>query len=101
VELCEWLTIQGARVQAHDPAVKALPPELSDKMGLYPSAHDALSDAEALVVATEWPDYRAIDAVTVVSAMKKPIVLDAGRFLTGTLGIDGRIEYVAVGKPKS
>jgi len=101
VELCEWLTIQGAHVQAHDPAVKALPPELSDKMGLYPSAHDALSDAEALVVATEWPDYRAIDAVTVVSAMKKPIVLDAGRFLTGTLGIDGRIEYVAVGKPKS
>jgi UDPglucose 6-dehydrogenase len=101
VELCEWLAIQGAYVQAHDPAVKTLPSELRDKIELCASASDALRSADALVVATEWPDYREIDADSIISSMKNGIVLDAGRFLAGTLGVDGRIHYVTVGTPKS
>jgi UDPglucose 6-dehydrogenase len=100
VELCEWLALQGVCVQAHDPAVRVLPSELRDKIELRHSAPDALRDADALVVATEWPEYRGIDAGNVLSAMKNAVVLDAGRFLSGTLGSDDRIEYLTVGKPK-
>jgi UDPglucose 6-dehydrogenase len=100
VELCEWLAVQEAHVQAHDPAVKSLPFELNNKIDLCSSAYEALRGADALVVATEWPDYRRIDATTVISAMKNPIVLDAGRFLASALGSDPRITYVTVGKPK-
>lgn len=99
VELCVWLAQQGALVQAHDPAVKSLPAELSTKIHLFASAREALIGAEALVVATEWPDYRTIEATTIVSAMKNPAVLDASRFLASTLGTDSRIRYVTVGKP--
>jgi UDPglucose 6-dehydrogenase len=101
VELCEWLSMQGARVQAHDPAIKTMPSELHDKISLCASASDALRDADALVVATEWPDYRGIDVDSVLSSMKNAIVLDAGRFLSATLGADDRIEYVTVGKPSN
>jgi UDPglucose 6-dehydrogenase len=98
VELCEWLAAQGAHVQAHDPAVKILPFGLRDKIELCATVTDALRDAEALVVATEWAEYRGIESGLVVAAMKKAVVLDAGRFLAGTLGLDNRIEYVGVGK---
>ncbi len=56
----------------------------------------ALDQAAALVVATEWPDYRAISAED-VAATQVRWVLDANRFLGKTLGVDPRIHYIGVG----
>jgi UDPglucose 6-dehydrogenase len=58
-----------------------------------------LAGADALVVATEWPDYRALGADAIVAALVQPVVVDANRFLGRTLGGDARIRYAAVGKP--
>ena len=99
VELCTWLHAQGAIARAHDPAVLALPDDLSGRIRLCASPLAALSAAEALVVATEWPDYRDLPAQQVVDAMTHPVVLDANRFLRATLGSDPRIQYFAVGVP--
>lgn len=96
IELCEWLIAQGAQVQAHDPAVKALPIELANSMVLGASPLAALDQAAALVVATEWPDYRSIGADD-VAATSVQWVLDANRFLGKTLGVDARIRYIGVG----
>lgn len=99
VELCLWLEQQGAQVQAHDPAIKSLPPDLNERIHLCASAQEALREAEALVVATEWNEYRSIAAVDVIASMRHPLVLDASRFLASTLGADPKIRYLTVGKP--
>jgi UDPglucose 6-dehydrogenase len=99
VELCEWLTGQGAEVHAHDPAVKALPDTLAGKMVLHPIPLDALAGASALVVATEWPEYRSLTAESVWMTMRTPVVIDPGGFLASALGQDARIRYVTVGRP--
>lgn len=97
VELCRWLLAQGARVQAHDPAVRALPAELAG-VALAGAPLAALEGAEALVVATEWPDYQAAGAEAVAAAMARPVVLDANRWLAASLGADARIRYFSVGQ---
>lgn len=100
VELCQWLAGQGARVQAHDPAVSILPAELAAIIDLRPTALDALANAAALVVATEWPEYRAVPADALVAALAAPaVVIDANRFLARTAGADPRLRYAAVGRP--
>ncbi len=99
VELCRWLLQEGARVQIHDPAVRELPDELAARLRLAPSAADALDGAAALVVATEWPDYRAVTADVVLSRMRVPRVIDANRFLVQGLGSDRRIAYTTIGGP--
>lgn len=98
VELGLWLAEKGAKVRAHDPMIAALPPELRRLMAIADSALATLEGADALVIATEWPDYQAISAEAVYTAMKKPIVVDASRFLSRTLGSDPHIAYYAVGK---
>ncbi len=97
VELCAWLTAQGARVQAHDPAVTELPPELRGGVQLCASPLEAARGAQALVVATEWPDYRQIDTAAVHAALAAPNVIDANGFLSATLGADARMVYRTVG----
>ncbi|HEX7598276.1 MAG TPA: nucleotide sugar dehydrogenase, partial [Polyangia bacterium] len=98
VELCTELAGLGVAVQAFDPAIKALPPELSKQMTLAASAEAALRGASALVVATEWPDFLKIDLETALPVMKRRLILDANRFLAARVA--GKpVEYLAVGVP--
>jgi UDPglucose 6-dehydrogenase len=99
IETCKWLSDQGALVVAFDPAVACLPDDCAPFMSLAPSATAALKDAHALLIATEWPQFRAITAEDVLQQMHRPIVLDPGRFLAESLAGDLRIRYLTVGSP--
>jgi UDPglucose 6-dehydrogenase len=97
LELCQWLLEQDAQVQAHDPVVKGLPGQYA-AVRLCASPMDAAQDADALVIATEWPDYRAVSILETIGAMRTAIVLDANRFLAAPLENLPGVTYVAVGK---
>jgi len=98
VELCRWLHEQGARVRAHDPAVRALPEELKPVVALCPSVGGALAGADLAVIATEWPDYRQLKADDFAATMRHPRVIDQNWFLAGALAEDRRVTYVATGR---
>lgn len=97
IEICYWAAEQGATVQAHDPAVKALPDDLHAE--LCATALDALQGADALIISTAWADYREIAADDVQTAAPGLTVIDQSRFLEKTLGSDARLRYVTIGKP--
>jgi UDPglucose 6-dehydrogenase len=95
VELCRWLVSEGATVAAHDPAVQAL-----DLAGVtvYREPLAALEGSAALVVMTEWPDYRKIAGDSIAKALQGGVVVDANRFLSAQLSGQQGIVYAAVGK---
>jgi UDPglucose 6-dehydrogenase len=96
VELCQWLSQQGACPQVHDPAIKTLPEPLNQIAVLHSNPLSALESAAALVIATEWPVYQSIKSDSV--AMASPVVLDPNRFLAETLGRHPGIRYFTIGK---
>ncbi len=98
VETATWLTRQGATVSAFDPAVRALPDELAATLSLCADAADALSGADAVLIATPWPDFRDISADLLLARMRQPVVFDPGRHLQQALGADARVRYFAVGR---
>ena len=98
IELCDWLSAEGATVSAHDPVVRTLPASAGRGVIVHDSALAAAAGADALVLATPWPEYRAVSADAIVRALARPLVLDAGRFLAGTIGADPRVTYLTVGK---
>jgi UDPglucose 6-dehydrogenase len=100
VELCRWLSEQSARVNAFDPAVKELSGDLSCIVNLCASPGAALKDADAAVIATEWPEFRQLTAADLIQTMKHPVVLDANRFLEKSLGPSSLLVYIAVGMPE-
>jgi UDPglucose 6-dehydrogenase len=97
LELCQWLLKQNAKVQAHDPAVKSLSDQFV-AIHLCASPIEAVQNADALVVATEWPDYRVIAMGEVVSALRTPLVIDANGFLAASFESLSAVTYVTVGK---
>jgi UDPglucose 6-dehydrogenase len=97
LELACSLLEAGARVRAHDPAVRVLPEEFDGRMELSPSALAAADGADAVVVCTPWEDYRAVKAKDLASVMRRPLVIDPARFLFGSLGRKDGIIYEAIG----
>jgi UDPglucose 6-dehydrogenase len=99
VELCRQLGPAGARVRAFDPAVKSLPPNLSG-LTLSTSRADAVAGADAAVLCSEWPEFRAAPWVELARAMRPPaVIVDANRFLDRELGGLPAVEHLSVGRP--
>lgn len=99
VELCKRLSHSGARVQSFDPAVKcnALTPELASVVGLQPSPAEAVRNADAVVICTEWPEFKSLPWVELTGTMAGRKVIDANRFLAKELQSLPDITYATVG----
>ena len=84
-------------MRAHDQAVKSLPERLA-AIHLCTSLLDAAQGADALVIATEWPDYQYVSFPEVLGAMQSTLIIDANRFLSNQVEILSDVTYVTVGK---
>ena len=89
VELVRDLQAAGAGVRVWDPAARAdvvlaeLPATFHPKTLL-----DAVAGADAAVVATEWPEIKAADWPALLPLMRRPLLLDANRFLPDLPGAE-------------
>lgn len=97
VELAQQLLAAGARVQAFDPALKTLPPELAAIL-LAPDLPGALRDADAAVVCTEWPQFRQAPWAEAIGSMRQPLFVDANRFLEKELAPLAGVKWLTVGR---
>jgi len=97
MELIGRLVHDGALVNAYDPAVKTLPPDVHKNVSLCETPLAAAQGADALVISTEWPAFRKVSAEELLTVMPDAIVIDPTRFLSNTLGSTSRIRYAAVG----
>jgi len=97
ISLIHKLIQEGANVKAHDPVVSELPEDLSAT--LCKTVEESIRDADALVLATEWPEYKKLKPEIFLRQQKKLIVLDANRFLAESISVDEQIQYFTVGKP--
>ena len=69
---------RGAKLQAYDPkAVQTFKRELDDDSILFTSSkYDALDDADALILITEWKEFRSLDLYELSKRLKSKIIFD-------------------------
>ena len=70
------LLAAGAVVRAHDPQSMEQAKPLLPGIKFAESSYDAVKDADALVIVTEWDAYRALDLDRIKQSMKSPVVVD-------------------------
>ena len=101
VDLVNDLLGEGAHVTAYDPKGNERVKELNLCPGvrLADSALAAVEDAEALVLATEWPDFGNIDLTEVYRRMHTPIVFDGRNLFDPTTMRGLGFQYFGIGRP--
>ncbi len=84
-------------MQAFDPVITKTTPELSG-VKLVHDVEAALTQADAVVICTEWPLFREVDWTKAISKMRRALIIDANRFLEKPLqGVAGA-EHISVGR---
>jgi UDPglucose 6-dehydrogenase len=79
IELCQRLLKEGARLRVHDPkamdkARSVLPP--GDQVAYVEDMNAVAEGCDALVVATEWPQFKKLDLERARKALSHPILFD-------------------------
>jgi UDPglucose 6-dehydrogenase len=75
--LIEELLRNGATVAAHDPAaMREARRKLGDRIRYASSGYDALEGADALVLVTEWNEYRHPSFEKIRSTLREPVIVD-------------------------
>lgn len=95
------LTALGAEVVAYDPVAmdeaRRVMPDLPGLRYAH-SAREALDDADALVIVTEWKEFRSPDFDAIRSALKQPLVFDGRNLFEPALMASMGIEYHGIGR---
>ncbi|HWO94073.1 MAG TPA: UDP binding domain-containing protein, partial [Dehalococcoidia bacterium] len=102
IELAALLCIEGAQVAVYDPVVSADAIERSG-CGAKASANveSAAIGAQALVLATEWPEFRDLPFARLAQLMAYPVLVDARNFLDGAVLRGAGFVYRSIGRPAS
>jgi len=99
IDLINHLLAEGARVKAYDPEAMDRARTVLPQVEYTKSAYEAAQDSEALLIATEWDEFRALDWERVHRAMGRPLIVD-GRNLLSPRDMRARgFEYHCFGRP--
>jgi UDPglucose 6-dehydrogenase len=105
LEIVNELVARGARVAAHDPeALHEASRHFADALlagtlTLHGDSYRALDGADALLILTEWRQYRQPDFERMRGLLKQPVILD-GRNLYGVENLAAMgFEYESIGRP--
>lgn len=94
----------GAIVRAHDPVVRWLPMLSSADKEIFQILEnelDAVRDADALMLVTEWDRYRGVDLDQVACLMRTPLVLDGRNVWSASQHSDRPYTYIGIGRGDS
>jgi len=76
VDIAEALLNAGAKVRGYDPVAMEAAKELLPKVDMARDAYDLADGADALVVVTEWNEFKNLDLERIRNSMRQPIILD-------------------------
>jgi UDPglucose 6-dehydrogenase len=99
VVLASRLLAEGAHVRGYDPVAK--PNELVSGMSTCDSAAEAVRDADAAVIVTEWDEFRSLVSPEVRDSMRRPLIIDGRNLLEPDEAREAGFTYEGIGRSSS
>lgn len=99
LEMIESLLQLGATVSVFDPeAMKNVQQIMGEKLDYVENMYTALNNADGLIIATEWSEFRTPDFDQMKSCLKGKVIFDGRNLFEKDLMIQEGFEYISVGR---
>jgi UDPglucose 6-dehydrogenase len=99
IDLIHALLAEGASIRAFDPEAMEKAQPVLPQIQFGKTAYDAAEGAEALLIATEWEQFRKLDWDRIRDSMTRPLILDGRNLLTASEMKSRGFEYYSMGRP--
>ncbi len=92
------LLAKGAKIKAWDPVAEEKVREIYQEVIYCPSPYEALEDADALIIITEWPQVKNLNLTKVKNLMRNPLIIDGRNVLNKKQATKLGITYLGIGR---
>ena len=104
IEMINALLEEGAKVQAHDPealkeAMRIFKEKSGDQLSFFEKRYDALEKADALIIMTEWNEFREPDFYLIKETLKNAVIFDGRNIYEPKRMEKYGIDYFSIGRP--
>jgi UDPglucose 6-dehydrogenase len=101
IPLITALQDMGAKVRAYDPAGMEQAKSMVGNVAFCQDAYSCAEGASALVIVTEWEQFRALDFARLKSVMERPVLVDLRNIYRPEEAARHGFAYESVGRPKN
>jgi UDPglucose 6-dehydrogenase len=99
IVLASRLLAEGAEVRGWDPVAR--PAELLKGVAIFDTVEEAVRDADAAVIVTEWPELRGVASAEVRDRMRTPLIVDGRNLLDPGEAEEAGFTYEGIGRASS
>jgi UDPglucose 6-dehydrogenase len=100
VVICDRLLAEGAQIAVHDPeAMSEARRHLGERVTYQKVNYDALDGADALIIVTEWNEFRRPDFARMKKLMKSPVIFDGRNLYEPQQMVEEGFSYFSMGRP--
>jgi len=97
--IIKQLLDRGAKVKVFDPIAKESAKRILGNSVVYEdNLEDSLKNADALVIVTEWPEFKEVDLKMIKAKMKTAYVVDGRNAFSPKEMRKQEIKYISVGR---
>jgi len=98
VYIIEELLKEGAKIKAYDPEAMEKAKEVLNGIEYSNSAYDAAKDSDALIILTEWNEFKEMDFKKIKSLLKTPLIFDGrNMYNPEEMKLNG-FSYISIGR---
>jgi UDPglucose 6-dehydrogenase len=90
IDIIRWITAQGATIRVYDPVASETGREALTRNGVHmdmvtfcESPYEVAQEADALIVVTEWNEFKSLNMQMIRSAMRRPVLIDGRNIYEG------------------
>lgn len=98
IELIKCLQQEGADVTAYDPEGMVHVDRYFDHLNCADSIYAAIKDSDAIIIATEWPEFLEIDLDEVKKLVKEPNIIDLRNIFSSEIILSQGFKYTSIGR---
>jgi len=99
LEILPRLTAAGGTIRAFDPEGIAEAKKLLPDLAYCQDAYETMEGADALVLLTEWNEFRALDLARVGRLLMEPLVIDLRNIYQPAEMAAAGLRYISIGRP--
>jgi UDPglucose 6-dehydrogenase len=99
VEIIHLLKSEGARIKAYDPAANEAARAILPGVELCSDAYAVAQDADALILLTQWSEFRRLDLDRIRQSMKYPLLVDGRNLYDPKEMVSKGFFYQPIGRP--
>lgn len=100
IDIIRGLQDKGAKIVAYDPQGMKAAAQMMDGISYADSAYAVAKDADALVLVTEWNEFRSLDLDKLKATMAAPVLVDLRNVYRRDEVVRHGFTYVSIGRPE-